>query len=213
MATYTLTQNEDWSSIKGSIANDDTVALAGYELTLDEEPTLTGIIVTTTATAGTVVIDGAYDISTWSLTAGTGVLIATIPSGCDIGSLTGGSASGARGCVYNYGTITTCTGGSESGAYGCYYSYGAVLGATDDTETAVHEFRGSIKLVDGPNFTSTIVCNASYDPLQTLYVLNGEFAGSLPSDPDPGYDAEIVELFGGGGGLLVHPGTSGGMRG
>lgn len=36
MAIYTLTQNENWSDVKGSIANDDEVALAGYKLTLDE---------------------------------------------------------------------------------------------------------------------------------------------------------------------------------
>ena len=312
MATYTLTQNEDWSDIKASISSDDDVALAGYTLTLDEEPTLTGIDVTTAGTAGAVVISGAYDLSTWSFTAGTDSLIAEVPEGCEVGTITAGTATNAHGCdenngtineavsgtgssssgclanygtivacnagsaggsyscrdnygtittsnggssagchgnYRNYGTITTCNGGSGSNGFGCFYnystittcnggsvilghgcrynygiiatcnggsasgadgcnvSYGQVLAAQDSTGDAVGEFRGSIKFVDGPNFEIAIVCDGDYDPLQTLYVLNGTFAGTLPSSPDPGYDAEVVELFPiGGGGTPVFGG-------
>jgi hypothetical protein len=127
--------------------------------------------------------------------------------GCDknYGTITtadGGSASNAYGCRYNYSTITEANGGSASGTYGCRDNYGTVLESTDSTERAVYQMRGSIKFVDGPGFTGEIVCDADYSPLETLYVMTGEFAGTLPSDPDPGHDADIVELFpiGGGGG-------------
>lgn len=192
MATYTLTGASNWSGIKAFVANDDEVALAGYALTIDEQPTQTGISITTTGTAGTVIISGAWDLSTWSFTAGTVALIATAPEGCEIGAVTGGSVSGAHGCYYNYGTITTATGGSVSSAYGCHTNYGQVFGATDDVSVSVYLTRGSVKFVDGPAFKSKITTEANFDPLQTLYVLNG----TLSAEAVIPEGVEVINLFG-----------------
>jgi hypothetical protein len=115
MATITLTANTAYSAL--TLANNDTIDCAGFVLTLDIQPTHTGISVTTPGTAGTVTISGAWDLSTWSFTAGTTTIITTNPVGCTIGSVTAGSATNARGCVTNNGTIVLCTGSPS--AYGC----------------------------------------------------------------------------------------------
>lgn len=185
VATYTLSSNSNWSAIKSSISNGDTVALAGYTLTLDEAPTLTGIAVTTTGTAGKVVISGAYDLSTWSFTAGTGVLITTVPAGCAIGSLTGGSSSGSHGCTTNNGTITTCkggtgaargvlhnhgtittlTGGSATNAHGCYENHGLIVtcnGSASHSARGVDSNFGEIETCNGGAVSSAPGCLTNY---------------------------------------------------
>jgi hypothetical protein len=115
MATFTLTANSDYSAIKGSLANNDTIDCAGFRLTVDEQPALTGIAVTSPGTAGRMTVNGAYDMSTWSITAGTVTLIdGTFPSGATLGSSTGGSATNAHGISINGGTVTTATGGTAN---------------------------------------------------------------------------------------------------
>lgn len=120
----TLSANTNYSAL--SLSNGETIELAGFQLTIDAQPTETGIVVQTPGTAGKVVISGAYDLSTWSFTAGTVTLIDTVPADCVIGSLTAGSASSARGCSNNYGTLTSCTGGSGGSSYGCFANYGTL---------------------------------------------------------------------------------------
>jgi len=172
MATYTLTQDENWSDIKASISNNDDVALAGYTLTLDEEPTLTGINVTTTGTAGLVVISGAYDLSTWTFTAGTDAIIETIPEGCEVGAVTGGSANGANGCDTNNGTITTATGGSAYGAKGCDTNNGTIATATASSVTnGAHGCArnyGTITTCAAAGNASSYGCYSNFGTITTL---------------------------------------------
>jgi len=131
MATFTLTANSDYSAIKGSLANNDTIDCAGFRLTVDEQPALTGIAVTSPGTAGRMTVSGAYDMSTWSITAGTAALIdGTFPSGATLGSATGGSAANANGIATNAGTVTTATGGSATNAHGISINGGTVTTAT-----------------------------------------------------------------------------------
>jgi len=77
-------------------------------------------------------------------------------------------------------------------AYGCYANYGQVFGATDDVTVAVYLTYGSVKFVDGPSFKSKITTDSKYDPLQTLYVLNGTLSAEavIPAG------VEIINLFG-----------------
>jgi hypothetical protein len=137
MATITLVANTNYSAIVG-LANGDTIALSGFRLTIDAQPTHTGIFVTTVGTSGTVVVSGSYNMSTWSFTAGTSQLITTFPAGATAGTVTGGSVGGANGITTNNGivldargggasapginanngTVTTATGGSASGSHG-----------------------------------------------------------------------------------------------
>jgi hypothetical protein len=119
MATFTLTANSNYSAIKGSLANNDTIDCDGFRLTVDEAPALTGIAVTSPGTAGRMTVNGAYDMSTWSITAGTAALIdGTFPSGATLGSATGGTATGAHGINSNAGTVTTANPGSGTNAFG-----------------------------------------------------------------------------------------------
>lgn len=124
MATHTLVANTNSSAL--TLADDDTIELAGYRLTIDAEPTATGITVQTPAAVGTVVISGAYDLSTWSMTAGHTTLISTVPSGCVIGELVGGSGGVTYGCNTNNGTITSCVGGSGFGSASCEVNRGMI---------------------------------------------------------------------------------------
>jgi hypothetical protein len=172
MATYTLTANSNYSAIKGSLANDDTIDCAGFRLTVDEAPALTGIAVTSPGTAGRMTVNGAYDMSTWSITAGTVPLIdGTFPAGATLGSSTAGSATGAHGITTNAGTVTTAagaavsasgintnngnvtnaTGGSASGAHGVTFNNGTVINATG----------GSAGGAQGANINNGTVENAT----------------------------------------------------
>lgn len=138
MATYTLTANSNYSAIKGSLANNDTIDCAGFQLTIDEQPLLTGIAVTTPGTAGTMVVSGAYDLSTWSATAGTVPLIATFPAGASLGTATGGSAVSARCITTNSGTVTTANGGSANGAVGVSTNNGTITTANGGSTFGAH---------------------------------------------------------------------------
>ena len=153
MATITLTGNTNYSAL--TVANNDTIALAGFRLTLDVVPSQTGVSVTTVGTAGTVVFGlvTSYPLVGWTLTAGTGILISSIASGVTVGaavvggsatnvatvntnngiisgSVTGGSASGANGVAVNNGIISgAVTTGSVSGAFGVSSNNGTISGS------------------------------------------------------------------------------------
>jgi len=138
MATFTLTANSNYSAIKGSLANNDTIDCDGFRLTVDEAPALTGISVTSPGTAGRMTVSGAYDMSTWSITAGTVVLIdGTFPAGATLGSSTGGSANGAHGIATNAGTVTTAAGGTAN-SHGVNNNNGTVTNATAGSVTNAH---------------------------------------------------------------------------
>ena len=169
MSTITLTENTTYSTLM--ILDGDTIDLAGYLLTIDSEPGETGISITSPGTAGTVTLSGGYDLSTWSMTAGTAQLIATIPSGTELGSLTGGSATSAYGCSINNGTITTCTGGSGgTNASGCNTNRGTITTCTGGSATTAQGCYGNQGLITtavGGTGTSAFGVTHSYG-----YVLN-----------------------------------------
>jgi hypothetical protein len=131
MATYTLSANSNFSTISTSVNSGDTIALNGFKLTLDVgSPSQTGVTVTAAGNAGTVILGSptTYNIPTWTLQAGTAVLMATVPTGTTLlAQVTGGSANGAYGISNNYGSATG-TGGSVSGAYGISNNYGSATG-------------------------------------------------------------------------------------
>src|SRR6056297_714163 len=92
MATVTLTADEDWSSISGSVASSDTIDLDGFELTFDAQPSQTGVQVTSPGTGGTCVFSVAVVIPTWDFFAGTARMITTLPVDCEIGIAKAGTA-------------------------------------------------------------------------------------------------------------------------
>jgi hypothetical protein len=119
MAILTISVNSNYSAIKGSLANGDTIRIDtnAVRLTVDEQPLLTNITVDSPSVSGRMTVSGAYDLSTWSVIAGTVALIdGTFPAGAILGSATGGSAFSAYGVNINAGTVTTATGSSGTGA-------------------------------------------------------------------------------------------------
>jgi len=185
MATFTLTANSNYSAIKGSLANDDTIDCDGFRLTVDEQPALTGIAVTSPGKAGRMTVSGAYDMSTWSITAGTVPLIdGTFPSGATLGSATGGSATGAHGIATNEGTVTNATGGA-SNAHGVNSNNGTVTNATGGSGG------------NGVNINNGTVTNAT--------------AGASTSRGVNINDGTVVNATGGSGsfaqGVLINNGT------
>jgi hypothetical protein len=175
--TTTLTEDTTYSTLM--IMSYDTIDLAGYVLTIDSQPYESGIVITSPGTAGSVTLSGGYDLSTWSMTAGTGVLIATIPSDTELDSLTGGSATSAYGCTDNYGTITTCTGGSGTNARGCNSNYGTITTCTGGTGTNAYGCNanyssgglipsiGIITTCSGGSVANSLGCNANYGTITT----------------------------------------------
>jgi hypothetical protein len=235
MAIFSLTANSNYSAIKNSLADGDTIRCAGFRLTVDEQPTLVDIVVDSPGTAGRCTISGAYDLSTWSFIAGTAALVdGTLPAGCTVGSATGGSVSSAHGVNINAGTVTTASGGSVNGAhgvntnnstvttangsnahsahgvntnngtvttasgggvnnahgvntnnstvttanggnvgtaYGINTNNGTCLRAFNAVGRAINISRGDFKLVDGPDFRTTI--DQTNDTITTIYTING----------------------------------------
>ncbi len=148
MATITLTGNTTYSTL--TVANGDAINLDGFALTIGAQPNETNITVNTPGKAGTVTISGGYNLSTWSFTAGTAVLITTIPSGCTIGTLTGGSAG--AGATTNNGTITTVNGGSGTNIFGVSTNNGTITNANGSAAaggTAVLTNAGTITNATG----------------------------------------------------------------
>ena len=168
MATITLAADTTYSTL--TVANNDIIDLAGYKLSILAQPAETSIEVISPSTAGTVsIVTGfgqpGYDLSTWSMTAGTAQLIATIPSGTELDSLTGGSATNAYGCSTNNGTITTCTGGSGTNARGCNSNYGTVTTCTGGTGTNAYGCRinyATITTCTGGSVSGAHGCSTNY---------------------------------------------------
>jgi len=226
MATVTLAADTDYSAL--TVADGDTIELAGYTLAMDAVPTEINVIVQTVGTAGKMTLLGStdYPLTGWTMTAGSSFLIATVPIGTTLGgSLFSGTVAGAYGCsnnygtiisitsgatyaVYgcnlNYGTITTCTAGTTYGAYGCAINYGIILNITDGATIAVLRWDGSITFMFGPGVQGIVPAN-----ITTLYVL-GALSGSATIDA--GTTVTELSAAGGGGGIQIARGMSGGMR-
>jgi hypothetical protein len=127
MATVTLTANTDVSAL--SLANDDTIDLAGFVLTFDVQPTVTGIQVTTPGTDGRCVFPVACVIPTWDFFGGsntTAGMIGTLPATCEIGSITGGELTSSHGVNTNAGIVGTANGGTGGNTMGVLTNNGHV---------------------------------------------------------------------------------------
>jgi len=133
VAIYTLSTSSSYSAIKASLANGDTIRIDtnAVRLTINEQPLLTGIIVDSPGVSGRMTVSGAYDLSTWSVIAGTVALIdGTFPAGATLGSATAGSATGANGIATNAGTVIAANGSPTNNATGIGISNGTVTTAT-----------------------------------------------------------------------------------
>jgi hypothetical protein len=222
MATFTLTANSNYSAIKGSLANDDTIDCDGFRLTVDEQPALTGIAVTSPGTAGRMTVSGAYDMSTWSITAGTAILIdGTFPSGATLGSATGGAINAtaistnagtvttvvggtglnARGIATNNGTVTNATGGTGGGAQGILTNNGTVTNATGGSA-------GSARGVETNNGTVTNATGGSANFTDGVGVNNGTVGsaagGSVSGAHGVGVNNGTVSSATGGSNASAH---------
>ena len=162
MADYSLTGNANWSAIKASINNNDRIVadgLGAWILTLDEDPTQTGIDFVSAAGAYVAIgTPSTVTLSGWKIraTSNTGITVGSgktiigpftaygstttaskygcnVSAGGSVETVTtiGGSASSAHGLL-NSGDVTTATntGGSVYGAHGMYNS-GTVTTATN----------------------------------------------------------------------------------
>lgn len=159
MAVFTLTADSNYSAIKGSLDNGDTIRCDTFRLTVDEQPALTNITVDSPGTAGRMTVSGAYDLSTWSIIAGTVNLIdGTFPAGATLGSSTGGQ-SNASGINVNNGTVLQAIGGTENAAHG-------VSGNSGTVETAIG---GSNFNTLGVRFNDGLIITATAGSL----VING----------------------------------------
>lgn len=154
MAIFTINTNSNYSSIKSSLANGDTIRIGAtsVRLTIDEQPLLINILVNSPGTNGRVTVSGAWDLSTWSMVAGTAPLIdGTFPAGAILGSANPGSTTGANCVTTNAGTITNAIGGSVFNAWPVQTNTGLVVNATG----------GSLNGAHGVNVNNGTVTNAT----------------------------------------------------
>lgn len=113
MADVTLGANANYSAL--TVANGDRILLAGHTLTLDVNPTQTGVEVNNQASGGTMVFGGlsSYTLTGWIFRPGSAQLIATIPATATItnGVFYGlASYAGTANAVdTNAGTLANCT--------------------------------------------------------------------------------------------------------
>lgn len=133
MATVTLSANTNYSAL--TVANGDTIELAGFTLNFDVVPAETGVIVQTPGTTGklTFALTTTYPLTGWVMTAGTGPLIATVASGQTIGGkIIGGTAALARGVttIAAGGAVNEVQGGTATSTEGVLTNNGTVASAT-----------------------------------------------------------------------------------
>ena len=129
MATIALVANTNTSAL--SFASGDTIDCNGFRLTVDAQPAQINVIVNSPGTAGKMTVSGAYDLSTWSITAGTSTLIdGALPSGATLGSATGSATNGVQhGIASNSGTVLLAIGGAATSARGINFNNGKVVSA------------------------------------------------------------------------------------
>jgi hypothetical protein len=160
MAIFTINANTNYSAIKDSLSNGDTIRIAtnAVRLTVDEAPLLTNITVDSPGVSGRMTVTGAYDMSTWSIIAGTVTLIdGTFPAGATLGSATGGSSNFASGITTNNGTVITCIGGASTNARGIETNNGNVITATGGrTAGGTHGINVNNGIVTTANGSSAI---------------------------------------------------------
>lgn len=160
MATVTLSANTNYSAL--TVANGDTIELAGFTLNFDVVPAETGVIVQTPGTTGklTFVLTTTYPLTGWTMTAGTDTLIASVSAGQDIGgSILGGSSGNKYGVGTNNGTLNSVARGSATNAYGCNVNNGTIATAGS---WGVGTNNGTVGSATGGAFTSGVVTNNGY---------------------------------------------------
>ena len=155
MAIYTLSTSSNYSAIKASLANGDTIRIDTntVRLTVDEQPLLTNITVDSPSVSGRMTVSGAYDLSTWAIIAGTVALIdGTFPTGAILGSATGGTGTGAFGVGTLNGTVLTASGGTGGTSHGVNNNNGTVgpaNGGSGSTATGVNNNNGTVTTANG----------------------------------------------------------------
>lgn len=153
MAIITLTANTNYSAIVG-LVNGDTIRCGTFRLTVDVQPTHTNITVDSPGTAGRMTVNGAFDLSTWAIFAGTVALIdGTLPAGAHLGSVQGGTGSNSFGVNTNNGTITTATGGTGQASYGVSTNDGSIVNANGGA--------GFLTISHGVNINNSTITNAT----------------------------------------------------
>jgi hypothetical protein len=168
MTTHILTANTNVSAL--TLANGDTIDLAGFTLNFNVQPTATGIQVTTPGTNGTCVFPVACVIPTWDFFGGantTAGMIGTLPANCEIGSITAGTVANSRGVGNNNGTIGTVNSGSVSGTIGVNINSGNIGIVNSNTGVGVQTNDGAIGIA---NAISNVCVNTNN---ATVGVANG----------------------------------------
>ncbi|TWU15954.1 hypothetical protein [Allorhodopirellula heiligendammensis] len=138
MATVTLAANANYSAL--TVADGDTIELAGYTLTLDVNPAEMDVTVQTPGAAGKIALGAplVYDLPGWSLIAGTGHMLPTLAVDKTVGGQWYGGTNGSNSCgVYVcQGTIRGgVTGGPSPGSSGCYVTQGTIEGDVRPNDT------------------------------------------------------------------------------
>ncbi len=129
MATITLVGNTNYSAL--TVADGDTIALAGFALTFDVNPSQVNVIVQSPGSNGTIVIGApnTYTFSGWTFTAGNATLLTTLASGKTVGGTWIGGAANTRAIATNSGTINgDVRGGSGVNSYGVNINSGTING-------------------------------------------------------------------------------------
>ncbi len=171
MATVTLAADTDYSAL--TVADGDTIELAGYTLAMDAVPTEINVIVQTVGTAGKMTLLGStdYPLTGWTMTAGSSFLIATVPIGTTLGgSLFSGTVAGAYGCSNNYGTIISITSGATYAVYGCNLNYGTITTCTAGTAGRAYGCNanlGTITTCTAGSVSQAYGCHSNYGTITT----------------------------------------------
>lgn len=176
MAILTINTSSNYSAIKSSLANGDTIRITvnGVRLTVDEQPLLTNIIVDSPAIQGRMTVSGNYDLSTWSAIAGASSLIdGALPSAAILGSITGGTASNASGLNINNGTVITATGGTGLNGHGVTSNNGLVTNATGGAGPNSHGVNTNNGLVTTATGGSLAGSRGVSNNLGTVLTANG----------------------------------------
>jgi hypothetical protein len=211
MAILTISVNSNYSAIKGSLANGDTIRIDtdAVRLTVDEQPLLTNITVDSPGFSGRMTVSGAYDLSTWSIVAGTVALIdGTFPAGATLGSasasptvnnafgitanagtvlvVNGGGGTSGRGVSINNGTVSVANGGSGASAPGVNVNNGTVgiaNGGSNGISHGVLLNNGSVTTANGGSHIGAFGVGANIGNVLRAFDSTGLAIGSNQGGP------------------------------
>jgi hypothetical protein len=147
MAIITINVNSNYSAIKASLANGDTIRIGtnAVRLTIDEQPLLTNITVDSPGVAGKMTVSGGYDLSTWSVFAGPDTVssfIDSLPIGSTLGLIQAASSGASPGITTNNGTVKVCRAGAAF-CSGININLGIVEEAYGGTSSSSHGIIGN----------------------------------------------------------------------